>query len=467
MTLAELVTAYQAGIATQETFVWTEGMADWKPLAEVETVVAALNLASRGDAADAARASHAPAAAHSPDDAATGVSPKEAPAPYRQTEATAPVAYAGLETASPVAHRQPEAAAQVAHRQPDAAAPVASYRQPEPTAPLGHRPAEAAPLVAQGREAVGPVQVPDATSPQPAEARRASVVKRENRGRDIFAESPEYHPLDEKPVPQVPAPYAGDVVKATGQRNENSVLFSLAMLTKTGEERAPHAEASATSEDSGMIDLKALAEKAASMRPAADGALRAPALSTKAEVYIPPLAVSPTFGSYMGANPAKPPRSRTLAIVGGGVGVVALVVFGVFLGTQLGASTSAPAIASAASSAEAPDAADAASAASPSASDTTAETSPSAAPSASAVPSARAAGGWHPPPGGWPARPAGGGAGGKPAGGGGAAGGGGGAAAGGAASGGAAPPPPPPKKTSDCGCNGDLMCLMKCSASGH
>jgi len=300
-----------------------------------------------------------------------------------------------------------------------------------------------------------------------AEPRRASLVRRESRGRDLFGASAESqsHPLDERPVPQhAAASYASDIGKPTGQRNENSVLFSLAMLTKTGEQRAPQTEPSATTEDSGMIDLKALAEKAASMRPAADGVARASALSTKAEVYVPPLAVSPSFGSYLGASPARPPRNRTLAIVGGGVGVVALVVFGVFLGTQLGASTSAPAIASAAAASDSPDASEAASAAAPTASDTAAETA-SAAPSATAsAPTAKAGGGWHPPPG-W--RPGGGAAGGvKPAGGGAAAGGA--APAGGSSGGGGAtPPPPPPKKTSDCGCNGDLMCLMKCSASGH
>ena len=53
LSLAELVDAYNSGVVTQETFIWTEGMDDWRPLAEVEAVVAALH-ASAGQMAAAA-----------------------------------------------------------------------------------------------------------------------------------------------------------------------------------------------------------------------------------------------------------------------------------------------------------------------------------------------------------------------------------------------------------------------------
>src|SRR5579884_1142493 len=43
MSLPELVDAYNAGVVTQETFIWTDGMDDWKPLSEVEAVVHALH----------------------------------------------------------------------------------------------------------------------------------------------------------------------------------------------------------------------------------------------------------------------------------------------------------------------------------------------------------------------------------------------------------------------------------------
>ena len=43
LTLSELVDAYNAGVVTQDTFIWCDGMDDWRPLAEVEAVVAALH----------------------------------------------------------------------------------------------------------------------------------------------------------------------------------------------------------------------------------------------------------------------------------------------------------------------------------------------------------------------------------------------------------------------------------------
>ncbi|MFZ5890294.1 MAG: zinc-ribbon domain-containing protein [Myxococcota bacterium] len=43
LSLRDLVTAYNAGQVTGETFVWAEGFADWKPLADVTEIVSALN----------------------------------------------------------------------------------------------------------------------------------------------------------------------------------------------------------------------------------------------------------------------------------------------------------------------------------------------------------------------------------------------------------------------------------------
>src|SRR5579862_6011419 len=48
MTLSELVDAYNSGAVGQDTFIWTDGMDDWKPLSDVEAVVAALHAASGG-----------------------------------------------------------------------------------------------------------------------------------------------------------------------------------------------------------------------------------------------------------------------------------------------------------------------------------------------------------------------------------------------------------------------------------
>lgn len=71
MTLAEVVEAYNAGVITAETYVFSDGMADWQGLAENEQIVAALNEAAQATASmggtngshAAATPSPAPAAA--------------------------------------------------------------------------------------------------------------------------------------------------------------------------------------------------------------------------------------------------------------------------------------------------------------------------------------------------------------------------------------------------------------------
>src|SRR5687768_10773868 len=63
MTVPEIVAAYNASQITQDTYLWADGFADWKPLAEVEEVVAALN---SGAPARAPAASPFGAAAASP-----------------------------------------------------------------------------------------------------------------------------------------------------------------------------------------------------------------------------------------------------------------------------------------------------------------------------------------------------------------------------------------------------------------
>jgi len=61
MSLHDLIDAYNAGTVTAETYLWTEGMADWKPLSEFPEVVDALHQAASHPAVPAA-----PAAAPSP-----------------------------------------------------------------------------------------------------------------------------------------------------------------------------------------------------------------------------------------------------------------------------------------------------------------------------------------------------------------------------------------------------------------
>jgi predicted Zn finger-like uncharacterized protein len=358
MSLSELVDAYNAGTIAQDTFIWTDGMDDWKPLSDVEAVVSALHAGS------------APAAA---------------------------------------------------------------------AAPVVQEPAFAAPAAPAYAAAAAPVE----PAPEP---RRAAVVKRDARARDLFASGGggEEVQTSAPAVPQMMSSSAvDDASKLTGQRNENSVLFSLAVLTKDAgpDEPAPK-PASKTSDDSGMIDLKALAAKAESMRPAALGDMNA---------FSAPLGLAaPPLGAPMGGLLGSPlgevqPKSKLPLLIGGGAGIVLLLVLGIVIGAKVaggGAAPEASALTTAAptmTTAPTVEPTPSASAA------PTPEASASAAPSASvAVKHQAPAGGavYHAPTGG-AAKPAG--------------------AAPPAATPAPAPAPAVKKGGGDCGCNGDLMCLMKCS----
>src|SRR6202034_2086496 len=64
MSLADLVVAYNAGAIAQDTFIWTDGMDDWKPLTDVEAVVAALHADAGAEAAPPSAHQVAPTAGH-------------------------------------------------------------------------------------------------------------------------------------------------------------------------------------------------------------------------------------------------------------------------------------------------------------------------------------------------------------------------------------------------------------------
>jgi predicted Zn finger-like uncharacterized protein len=365
MSLAELVEAYNAGAVAQDTFIWTDGMDDWKPLSDVEVVVSALHGA----------ASASPGAAF--------------PSPAQEPAYVAPAAPAS------------------------------------------------APMMA-----AAPVAVAVA-----AEPRRAAVVKRDARARDLFGGGGvggEEVQTSAPVVPQMmPASAMDDASKMTGQRNENSVLFSLAVLTKDAGDR-PDEEAprptGKTSDDSGLIDLKALALKAESMRPASlgDGNAFASPLGMASSAIGAPIGM---LGSPLGEAPQK---SKLPLFIGGGAGIVLLLVLGIVIGVKVAGGGAAPEASAMASTAPTVTATAEPSA---TASATTEASASAPAPSASvAVKHAPAGGGVYHPPAGGAAKPAG------PA-----------TGAAGTGTTPAATPPPPKKAGSDCGCNGDLMCLMKCS----
>jgi hypothetical protein len=306
-----------------------------------------------------------------------------------------------------------------------------------------------APAAYEAQAAAGGYDAPAAEAPAyeapaayaaPApEPKRAAVAKREARARDLFATNAgeELH-TSAPATPHAMAP-AGDTA-LTGQRNENSVLFSLAVLTKDTEARPSTVPPTANKEDSGLIDLKALAQKAESMRPMAMG---------DGDVFNAPLGLTPPLGAPVGALGASPsdaqPKSKLPLMIGGGAGVLVLLVLGIVIGVKIGGSGPAPLPTPVAVTATAPPVEPSATAA-PAPTDS-AETAPSSS-VAAATPKKPGPGAWH--PGGATTPKATGGS------------------SGGGSSGGTAPTAAPTatKKApaaDKCGCNGDLMCLMKCS----
>ncbi len=367
LTLSELVDAYNTGVVTQDTFIWCDGMDDWRPLAEVDVVVNALHASANQIALGT-----------------PGAFEPQAPAAYEAQAAAG--AY--------------EPAAQApAYQAPAAYEAPAAYAAPAP------------------------------------EPKRAAVAKREARARDLFATNAGEELHTSAPVaPQAMAP-AGDA-GLTGQRNENSVLFSLAVLTKDSDARPPTVPPTANKEDSGLIDLKALAQKAESMRPMAMG---------DGDVFHAPLGLMAPLGAPVGAlsrsGSEGPAKSKLPLMIGGGAGVLVLLVLGIVIGVRIGGAGPAPVPTVAAVTATTPTVEPSATAAAPTTTESAASTAPSASVAATS-PKKPGPGAWHPTGSPTPTKPPSG-------------------------SGGATPTPTPtptPKKSGgDCGCNGDLMCLMKCS----
>jgi predicted Zn finger-like uncharacterized protein len=335
MSLPELVAAYQSSTVNAETYVWADGMNDWTPLGQVESIVAALH--------EGAGAAAAPAVAAEPE-----------------------------------------------HR-------AAARRDPA-------RPAQ-------------------------------DVFKRD----DVGTATPAFSASVAVPAARPSAPAA-----SKQPAEENSMLFSLSALTaKPAASSPPKHTTARDKEDSGIIDLKALAAAASQTSQASSSSSAAlfpdgglfPLGAPLAQPAVAPPVVAPSM---------PPPKSKTPLFLGiGGVVAVGAIV-GAFLimkGSPPPPPPPAPAAAETASAAP--------SASASAAPTTTPSAEASAAPSASASAAPVAA------------KTGGGKAGGGKTGG----------AAAPAAKGGGGPaaatpaPAPAGPARGNCGCAaGDLMCAMKCSA---
>lgn len=355
MSLVEVVEAYNGSVITADTYVWSDGMGDWQPLGQVESIVSALN-------SGAAAAAPEPAAYAPPEPAAYA----PAPAPY----AAAPFAAA-------------------------AAAPV-------PAAEPSHR----------------------------AAARRETS----RRGPDLFGGGM----AAEEVATSAPAfnGRAPSPMASSGQREENSMLFSLSALTAkappTGMGSSASSKTSASGDDSGLIDLKALADGAGSSAPSNFVPDHAGLFPLGAPQIAAPVVTAPAVVSL-----PPPPASKAPIFIGVGIAVAALAIVGAFFAMK--GSDPPPVVATEPTVTAAPTAP-------PVVEPPPTATAVAAAPTASAS-AAVATAGKAPVKSGGGKAPATGGA---------------------VKTGGATPPTtaatPPPKKSS-CGCAaGDLLCAMKCSA---
>ncbi len=294
-----------------------------------------------------------------------------------------------------------------------------------------------APAAAPSFQGVPDFEAAPVGSPEPARAAR----KEPKASRDLFGEAPAAAASSGGLFGSSSSSMGSGgsmTTDTTGKRDENSVLFSLSALTSV-ESAAPAGKTTAKKDDSGLIDLKALAASApaVSSSPIAIDNL---GISDHGAVFplgmpilAPPPQAAPAVG--MDVTAAPPQKSKVGIIVGGAVAIVAMVlVFFLVKGDPPPAPVPTPAQTAAAP----PPAAEPTPL--PTAAEPTADPSGSAA--ASSAPVAKGTGKWPPKARGTGAPPAGG----TPP-----------------AAGGSDPPKPPPAK-SKCGCAAsDLMCNMKCS----
>jgi predicted Zn finger-like uncharacterized protein len=189
MTDGEMVEAYHAGVVTDETFCWKDGMNDWLPLREIEQL-------------------------------------------YVQCTATRAMAPPTHDAPAPPASAPPPS------RVP---APASVSPRPNlPAEPAGNGFADASPLAARRPGARAP-----AVDLFGAQAQAGGED-------DVMTSAP-------SGVPQAHAPAGDD--KLTGARNENSVLFSLNALTSKGAGPTGASPMTASSEASGLIDIRQLSNQ--------------------------------------------------------------------------------------------------------------------------------------------------------------------------------------------------------------
>ncbi len=192
----QIMLEYQRGVITADTYVWKDGMADWLPISQVPELMRIVS----------AVAPRSAAGGPAPRPAA-GMPAAAAPAPVPAAIADMPLGAMGGTMIMMEGAPSPYAAPAMGNPAPAAGTPAA-------VAPAAGMPAVAAPAAAAAA----------AGTPAPAAARRVGKAG----GVDLFA--PGAQQQQEAPVPLGAAAHFASE-KLVGERNENSVLFSISALT--------------------------------------------------------------------------------------------------------------------------------------------------------------------------------------------------------------------------------------------
>ena len=269
MNAQEVAAAYRTGTIDDETFCWKEGMPDWLPLRDVP----ALSSARAGFGASGADATR-----------------KDAP---EEDDATRIQRAPALAFGGPAAASSPPV-------------PKAGNGSAPPHFPIG----------------------PGAAAARRAGGRLAPAA-------DLFGGAAQAGGEDDVMTSAplgMPRPHHDDAQKRTGERNENSVLFSINALTSKGGVVAPQ-PMTATSEASGLIDIRQLSAQMGIgdgkknnriddiMNLAGGGGAFAPSLSA-------PMLLAPSseaLGPPSAASSIPPTRGKELLFLGLGAGVFLLV----------------------------------------------------------------------------------------------------------------------------------------------
>lgn len=275
MTPQDIVAEYRNGVVNDETYCWKEDMPDWLPLREIEQLYSLVG------------AEHVPQ----------------------------PSIHEEVPVAAPVASVRPAPAPLFAAPEP-AASPFSGH-----TNGNGHGNAGAGALFGGAAEAVAPA---------PASAARRGGGR--GQGADLFG-NVERAGGDDDVMTSAHVSTGGASAAAAaeandklmGQRNENSVLFSLSALTEN-KNAPPTNRTTATGEGSGLIDIRALSQSMGSdekkdtrgrvddiMNLSGGGAFGA-ALAAPPILAPPPVDLA---ASSLGQDGGKPNKTMIFAILGG------------------------------------------------------------------------------------------------------------------------------------------------------